>query len=309
MAPLHPFVYQPADLSSLVEFIYRIRKPEELQQFPTGVDFEELLDSQQIRESTRLWRDERLWIDAYVLIDPRFCNLFFEVDPLFDTHIVNEGLISWGINQFRQLKEDGKVDRELPLDTTCDEKDKSRIALLHSLGFITQELMTLHLSRSLTASIPPVNLPAGFTIRPVAGEDEVDGLVALYHAAYGTGHMTQEDILSIMRTSSYERELDLVAVAPDGRLAGLCTCTIQEDLNKLLPQKTGSTDPVLVHPDYQGRGLAQALIWSGWGKLRARGIDVAHLSTSSQNEKGIAAFTKAGYSIDARRLWFSHPVA
>jgi ribosomal protein S18 acetylase RimI-like enzyme len=120
--------------------------------------------------------------------------------------------------------------------------------------------------------------------------------------------MTREDILEIMRTSSYDHELDLVAIAPDGNLVGLCTCTIEDDLNQLLPQKLGSTDPVLVHPDFQGQGLARALIWSGWEKLKSRGIEVAELLTSSHNEKGIAAFTRAGYIIDGWRRWLSHPV-
>ena len=69
--------------------------------------------------------------------------------------------------------------------------------------------MTLHLSRSLTEPIPPIKLPPGFSIRPVAGEGEADALAALYHAAYGTDKMTAGDVLAIMRTSSYDRELDL----------------------------------------------------------------------------------------------------
>ena len=72
----------------------------------------------------------------------------------------------------------------------------------------------------------------------------------------------------------------------------------RNDLNANVPKKLGSTDPVLVHPDFQGLGLSRALIWSGWEKLKSRGIEVAELGTSSQNARGIAAFTKAGYRID-----------
>ncbi len=216
-------------------------------------------------------------------------------------------MITWGLERFRQLKRDGRVDRAATLDTNCVEEDRERIELLQAHGFIPQDLMSLHLSRSLAEPIPPVNLPPGFSIRPVAGEGEADALAALYQAAYGTDKMTAGEILAIMRTTSYDRDLDLVAVAPDGRLAGLCTCGIQEDLNGMLPKKQGSTDPVLVHPDFQGLGLARALIWSGWEKLKSRGIEVAVLGTSSQNTSGIAAFTKAGYVIDRRWLWLSHP--
>ena len=51
----HTKAYDSTDLPRLVEFIYRIRKPEALAEFPTGVDFEELLNSADVRDSTRLW--------------------------------------------------------------------------------------------------------------------------------------------------------------------------------------------------------------------------------------------------------------
>ncbi len=305
----HTEAYDSADLPRLVEFIYRIRKPEDLAEYPTGVDFEEILDSVDVRESTRLWLDECGRLTGYALIYPLFCNINFEADPALDVAGLEKEMITWGLERFRQLKRDGRVDQAATLDTNCCEKDRARIELLQANGFTPQDLMSLHLSRSLTEPIPPINLPSGFSIRPVAGEGEADALAALYQVAYGTDKMTAEEILAIMRTSSYDRELDLLAVAPDGRLAGLCTCGIQEDLNGMLSKKQGSTDPVLVHPDFQGLGLARALIWSGWEKLKSRGIEVAVLGTSSQNARGIAAFTKAGYVIDRRRLWFSHPVA
>ncbi|MBN2258395.1 MAG: GNAT family N-acetyltransferase [Anaerolineaceae bacterium] len=309
MSQLQPVAYQPGDLTKLVDFIFRIRKPEELARFPTGVDFEEVMDSPQVRDLTRLWQDDCSKIIAYAYIDPRYCNFSYEIDTLYKTAQMHSELIGWGICTFRQLKGGGKVDQGNSLDTNCDERDTLRVNTLRSSGFIPQDLMTLHLSRSLSEPIPPIQLPDGFTIRPVSGEQEVDALVALYHDAYGSEIMKRDDVLSIMRTTSYDRELDLVVVSPGGRLAGLCTCNIEEELSKVLPHPLGSTDPVLVHPDFQGKGIARALIWSGWEKLKSRGIEQAELSTSSQNSKGIAAFTKAGYRIDGRLQWFSHPVS
>jgi ribosomal protein S18 acetylase RimI-like enzyme len=305
----HTEAYISADLPRLVEFIYRIRKPEDLAEYPTGVDFEEILDSLGVRESTRLWLEEGGRLIGYALIYPLFCNLYFEADPTQDVVSLEKEMITWSLERFRQLKQNGKVDRAATLDINCSEQDPERIELLQANGFIPQDLMTLHLSRSLMEPIPPVKLPPDFSIRPVLGEGETDALAALYRAAYGSDKMTAGEIRAIMRTSSYDRDLDLVAIAPDGRLAGLCTCGIQAELNGMLPKKQGSTDPVLVHPDFQGLGLASTLIWSGWEKLKSRGIEVAVLGTSSQNTRGIAAFTKAGYVIDKRRLWLAHPAA
>ncbi len=104
MTKNHTVGYQTGDLSRLVDFIYRIRKPEELPQVPTGVDFEEMFVSQEVRESTLLWLDEKSRIVGYAMLDPRFCNLFFEVDPQQDVMVMQKEMIEWGISRFRQLK-------------------------------------------------------------------------------------------------------------------------------------------------------------------------------------------------------------
>jgi ribosomal protein S18 acetylase RimI-like enzyme len=301
--------YRTGDLSRLVEFILRIRKPERLSQYPRAVDLEELLDTPRVRTLTSIWQADDKKVAGYALIDPRYCNLLFEVDPVITVAGLQEEMIDWGIAAFKQLKIDGKMDQNTTLDTNCDENDSQRITLLKSSGFIPQDLMTLHLERPLNEPIPSVKLPAGFMIRSITGEQEVDDVVSLYHAAYGTESMTREEALSIMRTTDYDREFDLLAISPEGRIAGLCTCGMDKALNEKLARKTGWTDPVLVHPEYQGLGLSRALICRGWELLCSRGAEMAELGTSSHNEKGIAAFTHAGYRIVSRWPWFSHPVA
>jgi mycothiol synthase len=304
----HPIPYQAGDLQRLTDLIYRIRPREFLSAYPTRVDFEELLEDAAVRDATCLWFDQAGELVGYSLVYPLFCNLHYEADPGRDMRTLQAGMIRWGLERFRELKKAGTIEAGAALDTAIDEQDTLGLDLLKAQGFIPQDLQTLHLARNLSEPIPPVILPAGFSIRPLSGESEAEAVVSLYRAAYGSQRMSLDEVLAIMRTSSYDRELDLVAVAEDGNLAGLCTCTIETELNDLLPEKQGATDPVLVHPRYQGLGLARALIWSGWERLKQRGIAVAVLSTSSENSKGIAAFTKAGYAVVRRSMWLSHPV-
>jgi len=266
-----------------------------------------MMASLDIEKHTRLWFDDSGWLVGYSLLDTRYNNIWFEVDPKLDTPRLEEEMLAWGIQSFKHWKTSGVVEVDATLDTNCDEDEQTRIALLKAHGFIPQDLMTLHLERSLAEPIPPVELPSGYTIRPVAGECEVDDVLALYHAAYGTDHMTKEELLSIMRTSSYESELDLVVISPDERIVGLCTCGMDNGLNQKLPRKEGWTEPVLVHPDHQRMGLSRALIHRGWQLLKSRGIEVAVLGTSSDNRKAVAAFTQAGYRITGRKQWFSLP--
>ena len=44
------------------------------------------------------------------LIYPLFCNLNFEVDPTLDAAELEKDMITWGLEHFRQLKRDDRVD-------------------------------------------------------------------------------------------------------------------------------------------------------------------------------------------------------
>lgn len=301
----HAIDYQPGELTRLVQFLIEARKPENLSRYPSCVDLEELLTLPDVCEQTRLWLDVNKNIIGYAIVDPRNCNLWFESDPQMESSSLEEGMVAWGIRRFNGLKRRGVIRADVTLDTNCEEQNRVRSDLLKASGFIPQKLLTLRFERCLSEPIPPVKLPPGYSIRPVSGEDEIDELVSLYHAAYGTERMTGEELSAIMHTSTYERELNLVAVSPQKRIVGVCTCWMDKRLNQQLPRKEGWTDPVLVHPDHQGMGLSRALIHYGWGLLKSRDIEVAMLGTSSENGKAIAAFMRAGYKIKSRSCWFS----
>jgi hypothetical protein len=50
-------------------------------------------------------------------------------------------------------------------------------------GFTRSDWSYLHLARYLRAPIPEPSLPAGFTIRPLDGEREVEAYVAMNRTA------------------------------------------------------------------------------------------------------------------------------
>ena len=107
-----------------------------------------------------------------------------------------------------------------------------------------------------------------------------------------------------MNTDAYIPDLDLVVVAPDGTLAGGCTCSIG-NASTHGGELVGFTDPVYVHPGHQGKGFARDLLVAGLTGLHARGVRRAHLGTSSANLAMQRAAEAAGFTCVARRLWFS----
>ena len=207
------------------------------------------------------------------------------------------------------LKREPQADNEaVTLDAVCREEDTARLAWLTRYGFQSQAVRTLRFTRSLSEPIPDPQLPAGFSIRPVAGPVEVEALVALHRAAFGTDNMTTEERRAMMSGPDYLPELDLVAVASDGRLAGFCICGIHTEENAVTGRSEGYTDPIGVHPDFQKQGLARALILTGLRLLRERGLAYATLGTSSENVAMQAAAQSAGFQLESSKVWFSKAV-
>ena len=117
-----------------------------------------------------------------------------------------------------------------------------------------------------------------------------------------------EERRAMMSGPDYLPELDLVAVAPDGRLAGFCICGIPAEENAVTGRSEGYTDPIGVHPDFQKQGLARALMLTGLHLLRERGLAYAMLGTSSENVAMQAAARSAGFQLQSSKVWFSKAV-
>jgi len=162
------------------------------------------------------------------------------------------------------------------------------------------------LAFEVTLIAPPgaPRLPTGFSIRPLRAEEELEEVVALHQAAFGTKNFTLADRRAVINTSEYNPDLDLVAVAPDGTLAGNCICSVT---SPPVPggSPEGCTDPVLVRPDLQGRGLAKALVLEGLCQLFARGVRCARFGTTNLNTGMVRVAADLGFSCVAQRAWYS----
>jgi ribosomal protein S18 acetylase RimI-like enzyme len=110
-----------------------------------------------------------------------------------------------------------------------------------------------------------------------------------------------------MSVPDYVPELDLVAVAPHGQLAGFCVCGISAAENAVTGRSDGYTDPLGVRPDFQKRGIARALLLTGLRLLQERGVTCAVLGTSSENVAMQAVAQSAGFQVECSKIWFFKP--
>ncbi|GAA5187078.1 hypothetical protein GCM10023322_34600 [Rugosimonospora acidiphila] len=109
----------------------------------------------------------------------------------------------------------------------------------------------LNLQRELS-DLPPVpELPAGFTVRPLA-DDELPARAALHRTVWNP-RLTDEVYAGLASRWPYRREFDRVAVAPNGELAAYILGWY-DDVNRV-----GEFEPVGTLPEYRRLGLSRAL--------------------------------------------------
>ncbi|MDY7077639.1 MAG: GNAT family N-acetyltransferase [Chloroflexota bacterium] len=294
------------NLQAMIDLLAAVRPVDRITDYPSVVDLREALALTNVQDNTRLWFDAKDQIVGFAFVDP-YNNLRFEFDQQATHPDIESEIVTWGVECIRRaIQESGE---SLTLDASCRDDDTRRIALLERHGFVMQEMRSLHMVRSLNEPIPAPQVPVGFSIRHVTGEHEVEALVALHRAAFGTENMTVEERLAMMRVPEYDPELDLLAIAPDNRLAAYCMCSISREENERTGRNEGYTDPVATHPDFQRRGLAQALLLTGFHKLQQRGIDTAVLGTSNENIAMQRTAKAVGFRVQSTKLWFAKPVS
>jgi mycothiol synthase len=163
------------------------------------------------------------------------------------------------------------------LSTRAAEDDPRRVALLENAGFAREERFALRFGRRLDDPVPAPAPPPGFALRAVGGEEELPAYVALFHEACGDGP-TVEGRRRVWRDRSYLRELDLVAVAPDGALAAFCFCTLPHNAPAV-----GWVEQMGTRPGLRRRGLGRALLREALARLAARGAGAVGLETGFDN--------------------------
>jgi ribosomal protein S18 acetylase RimI-like enzyme len=237
----------------------------------------------------------------------QFNNLHHAFRPRALTPAVEREMMDWAVERRRQR---GSPDgTPMTLDAAAREDDAATRAFLRRHGFTPTGDTTIHMVRALADTVAEARPPTSYTLRPLAGKDEVPAYVAAHQAAYGTQKMTAATRLAIMRSDSYRPSADLVAVTPDGTVASFCVCLVDADANTRWGQSAGEIAIVGTRPDHQRRGLARAMIFAGLHALRDLGLATATLTTSGANVGAIQLYESLGLRQDYAIAWYSCPVA
>ena len=176
----------------------------------------------------------------------------------------------------------------------ADFTDRKRVVVLGLL------LSALALSAHLLAT----GLLRLFVVRAVAENGESDDRAGAEHDVWmphSVGNINGADYVRLMRMPAYERELDVVAVAPDGSIAAYVNGWL-DPLNRI-----GDFGPVGARPAYRRKGLTRAVLLECARRMRARGMQRICVSTTHTNEAARRLYESLGFRSVNQYLDYEKP--
>jgi len=150
----------------------------------------------------------------------------------------------------------------------------------------------VHFMRELDDTLSIGNVPEGFVVRACQGEAELTAKAKAQYGAFGSSAAFadyEQRYRNFMRSPVYDPELDIVAVAQDGRIGAFCIVW-PDPVNKV-----GLFEPVGTHPDFQRKGLGKAVMLEGLRRLKQLGMKNAIVSTFEDNLGGIKFYKAMGF--------------
>lgn len=192
-------------------------------------------------------------------------------------------------------------DRTRQLTVWVDSGDAMRGDLLVRRGYGKGDWPEHQRRRSMDLPIPDAAPAPGYIVRSMGDEDEHPARSWLSWKAF---HADEPDekyegwawYRNVQRAPLYRRDLDLVAVAPDGTLVAFCTVWFDD------VTRTGSFEPVGTHPDHQRRGLGKAVMAEGLRRLRHLGATLA--TVGSYDEPAHRLYASMGFTeYDLSEAW------
>ena len=219
-----------------------------------------------------LWEDDSDLV-SFVMPDGGRGEAHLLIHPVWRTGELEEEMLHVAEQHLASETEDGG--RRLVV--WSPEQDRPRQDLLHKNGYRKGDEPEFQWRRSLDAPIPAAPLAPGYVIRSLG-----DGL-ELLERCYASGLGFHEGDIgvavdnrndpawyrNIQTAPLYRRDLDLVAVAPDGAIAAFCTIWFDD------VTRSAYFEPVATVPTHQRRGLGKALLTEGLRRLQRMGATLA----------------------------------
>ena len=256
------------------------------------------------REHIRLWTGDEGRLAGYALLGE---------DPSFDWQVLPEAewcgieaeAMAWAESRLAGLRRRDARRWGGPLVSGARQDNADRIAFLKRHGFeFGGEFAEVNMIRSLDEPVPESPLPPGCRVRAFAGPGEISNRAGAQREVWQpwtVGNVGDDDYAAFMRLPGYHRDLDVVAVAPDGVIAAYVNGWI-DPLNRV-----GDFGPVGARPAYRRQGLTRAVLLEGLRRMKAHGMDRVCVSTGISNTAARRLYESVGFRVVNQYLDYVQP--
>jgi mycothiol synthase len=245
-----------------------------------------------------LWVNAEGQLLAWAILQTPFWAIDYAYHPHADPDLHRQ-LLAWADGRARQILDTPGGRPRWYVNVFAGQA--GRIRDLEEAGFTCQANVgenswsKVFMQRPAQTPVADCARPAGFTIRPLRGESEVEAYVELQQAVFGTKNMTAEWRARTLRRPEYISDLDLVAVAPDGRLAAFCICWLNTD--RAGGEICGQIEPLGVREDFRQLGLGQAILSEGLRRLQVAGAKQIYVETDSYRNAAFQLYESVGFRV------------
>jgi mycothiol synthase len=246
------------------------------------------------RGHIRLWHDAKGELIGYAILgeDP---SIDWQVLPEYEWLGIEDEAMAWTETRLAGLRSSDSKAWSGSLVSGARQDNARRIAFLEQHGFRYKgDFAEVNMLRSLADPIPESGVPSGYHVRPFGGADELSSRAAAQREVWqpwSVANVSDDDYGRFMRLPGYHRDLDVVAVAPDGVVAAYVNGWI-DAVNQI-----GDFGPVGALPAYRRLGLTRAVLLEGLRRLRSHGMDRVCVSTTVSNTPARRLYESIGFKI------------
>jgi GNAT superfamily N-acetyltransferase len=223
---------------------------------------------------------------------------FFQIHPACREELSIAEMLDAAEKKIPAPNENGKQQ----LIVWVNAADEAMKRLFTERGYARSKYSAEHMRRRFfTKPIPDPVTPSGYCVRALGDESE---LPARSWVSWKAFHPDEPDdkyegwqwYHNIQRVPIYRRDLDIVAVAPNGEFAAFCTVWFDD------VTRTAVFEPVGTHPDHQKRGLGKAVMSEGLRRAQSLGATLA--TVSSYGKSAHALYESMGFTdFDLSEPW------
>jgi ribosomal protein S18 acetylase RimI-like enzyme len=253
------------------------------------------------RKHVRVWHEKDKVVGYAMLGDDAYFD--WQVLPDYEGKGIEAEAFVWAEALLAELRASDAERWKGPMMVGTRIDNAERIGFLEEHGFQRGEYVEVNMLRLLSDPIGEQELPPGYEIRSLSADAHEVRRRAEAHREvwhpWTVGEVTDEQYARFMQMPGYDKDLDVVAVAPDGTIAAYVNGWL-DPVNKI-----GDLGPVGAREAYRRQGLTRAVLLECMRRMKARGMDRVCVSTGEPNAAARGLYESVGFQIVNRYVEYA----